>query len=139
MEHKKELGKIIKITVTKEAGEKLDDILKSVNEGFAAGKINRQDITSWIISKFGMSFSDSEIQQIRKEFFSEKILLEEILKKVKSSGNVPEFLSDALRKYWSGSSESLVPSAPGIRRSAKNSTSSKNNNLVNQATTESGV
>jgi hypothetical protein len=70
-----------------------------VNEGFGAGKVNRQDIASWIIDRFKKSFSDSDIQQIRKDFFSEKVLLESILKQAKASGDVPDFLREALKKY----------------------------------------
>lgn len=116
---------IVKITVTKEAGEKLSSILAKVNEGFEAGRITRQDIASWILIRFEKSFGENEIQQIRKEFFSEKVLLETILKRVKSSGEFPEFLRDVLKKNWQGIAESPAGGSVALRRPAKSSESSK--------------
>ncbi len=93
---------IVKITITKEAGEYLNKFMGQVNEGFDAGKVNRQDIASWIISYISKSFGKTEIQQIRKEFFKESALLESIIKKAKTTGDMPEFIRDALFKHWSG-------------------------------------
>lgn len=100
----KEVGneEIVKITITKEAGEFLNKFLGLVNEGFDAGKVNRQDIASWIICHIGKSFGETEIQMIRKEFFKERALLESIIKKAKTTGDMPEFIRDALYKHWSG-------------------------------------
>lgn len=93
---------IVKITVTKEAGDNLNQFLIQVNEGFDAGKVNRQDIASWIICYFKKLFGENEIQQIRKEFFKERALLESIIKKAKTTGDMPDFIKDALFKHWSG-------------------------------------
>ena len=87
---------IAKITVTKEAEEAVSQIVTKVNEGFEAGRVNRQDVASWIISRFIETFSDVEIQQIRAAFFNEIALLEAILKKAKQSGSVPSELKTAL-------------------------------------------
>lgn len=121
MEIKESVEEILKITVTKEAGEKLNTVLAKVNEGFEAGKITRQDIASWIVLRFEKSFGENEVQQIRKEFFSEKVLLETILKRVKSSGEVPEFLRDVLKKNWQGIVDAPSAGAGVQRRSAKSS------------------
>ena len=93
---------IVKITVTKEAVDKLFEVMNRVNEGFDGGRVNRQDLASWIIEKFEKNVSESDISQIRKDFFSEKLWLENILKRSKETGEVPEFLRDVLRKNWSG-------------------------------------
>ncbi|WP_415062647.1 hypothetical protein [Bdellovibrio sp.] len=87
---------VAKITVTKEAEEAVSQIVIKVNEGFEAGRVNRQDVASWIISRFIESFSDVEIQQLRSAFFNEIALLEAILKKAKQSGNIPAELKAAL-------------------------------------------
>lgn len=121
MEIKESVEEILKITVTKEAGEKLNAVLAKVNEGFEAGKVTRQDVASWIVLRFEKSFGENDIQQIRKEFFSEKVLLETILKRVKSSGEVPEFLRDVLKKNWQGIVDAPSAGAGVPRRSAKNS------------------
>lgn len=49
---KEKIEEIVKITITKEAGENLNKFLEKVNDGFEAGKVNRQDISSWIICNF---------------------------------------------------------------------------------------
>lgn len=87
---------VAKITVTKEAEEAVSQIVCRVNEGFEAGRVNRQDVASWIISRFIEVLSDIEIQQIRSAFFNEIALLEAILKKAKQSGNIPTELKAAL-------------------------------------------
>jgi len=125
MEIKESGEEILKITVTKEAGDSLNTVLSKANEGFDAGKITRQDIASWILIRFEKSFDESDIQQIRNEFFSEKVLLETILKRVKSSGEVPEFLRDVLKKNWQGISEGQGAESPSHRRAAKKSETSK--------------
>lgn len=94
MSNKEEV--VAKITVTKEAEEAVSQIVSRVNEGFEAGRVNRQDVASWIISRFIEIFSDVEIQQIRSAFFNEIALLEAILKKAKQSGNIPTELKAAL-------------------------------------------
>ncbi len=94
MNNKEEV--VAKITVTKEAEEAVSQIVSRVNEGFEAGRVNRQDVASWIISRFIEVFSDIEIQQIRSAFFNEIALLEAILKKAKQSGNIPTELKVAL-------------------------------------------
>lgn len=107
--NKEPTEEIVKITVTKEAGDYLNQFLTQVNEGFDAGKVNRQDIASWIICSFKKSFGETEIQQIRKEFFKERTLLESIIKKAKTTGDMPEFIRDALFKHWSGDAPMKKP------------------------------
>ncbi len=94
MEQKDEL--IAKITVTKLAEEAVSQIVGRVNDGFEAGRVNRQDVASWILTRFIETFSDVEIQQIRAAFFNEIALLEAILKRAKQSGNIPSELKSAL-------------------------------------------
>jgi hypothetical protein len=77
---------VAKITVTREAEEAVSQVVGKVNEGFEAGRVNRQDVASWILSRFIESFSDSDVQQIRAAFFNEIALLEAILKRAKQSG-----------------------------------------------------
>lgn len=87
---------VAKITVTREAEEAVSQVVGKVNEGFEAGRVNRQDVASWILSRFIESFSDSDVQQIRAAFFNEIALLEAILKKAKQNGSVPTELKAAL-------------------------------------------
>lgn len=94
MSNKEEV--VAKITVTKDAEEAVSQVVSRVNEGFEAGRVNRQDVASWILTRFMETFSDSDIQQIRAVFFNEIALLEAILKKAKQSGSVPMELKAAL-------------------------------------------
>lgn len=87
---------VAKITVTKDAEEAVSQVVSRVNEGFEAGRVNRQDVASWILTRFMETFSDADIQQIRAVFFNEIALLEAILKKAKQSGSVPTELKAAL-------------------------------------------
>lgn len=94
MNNKEEV--VAKITVTKEAEEAVSLIVGKVNAGFEAGRVNRQDVASWILSRFLESVSDADVQQIRSAFFNEIALLEAILKKAKQNGSVPAELKTAL-------------------------------------------
>ncbi len=87
---------VVKITVTKQAEEAVSQVVHKVNDGFDAGRVNRQDVASWILTRFVETFSDMDVQQIRAAFFNEIALLEAILKRAKQSGNLPTELKTAL-------------------------------------------
>lgn len=90
----------IKITVTKEAGEILAELVIKANEGFEGGRINRQNLASFIVEKFKASFSDKDLTQLRQLHYDDAAMLEAMYRKMKETGEVPEFLRDALRKQF---------------------------------------
>lgn len=90
----------IKITVTKEAGEILAELVLKANEGFEGGRINRQNLASFIVEKFKASFSDKDLIQLRQLHYDDAAMLEAMYRKMKETGEVPEFLRDALRKQF---------------------------------------
>ena len=90
----------IKITVTKEAGEILADLVVKANEGFEGGRINRQNLASFIIEKFKASFSDKDLILLRQSHYDDASMLEAMYRRMKDTGEVPEFLRDALRKQF---------------------------------------
>lgn len=90
----------IKITVTKEAGEILVELVGKANEGFEGGRINRQNLASFIIEKFKANFSDKDMTQLRQLHYDDAAMLEAMYRKMKETGEVPEFLRDALRKQF---------------------------------------
>ncbi len=90
----------IKITVTKEAGEILAELVVKANEGFEGGRINRQNLASFIVEKFKASFSDKDLVQLRQLHYDDAAMLEAMYRKMKDTGEVPEFLRDALRKQF---------------------------------------
>lgn len=94
MEQKDEL--VVKITVTKQAEEAVSQIVNRVNDGFEAGRVNRQDVASWILIRFIETFSEADVQQLRTVFFNEIALLEAILKRAKQGGALPSELKSAL-------------------------------------------
>ncbi len=94
IENKEEV--VAKITVTKLAEEAVSQIVNRVNDDFDAGRVNRQDVASWILTRFVETVTDTDIQQIRSAFFNEIALLEAILKRAKLSGSVPDELKSVL-------------------------------------------
>ena len=99
-EEQRETDNVIKITVTKEAADTLSAIVAEVNEGFDAGKASRQDVASWILSEFRRKLTEAELHRIRQSHFSEGLLLESMYRRMKETGEIPEFLRDALRKQF---------------------------------------
>lgn len=97
MEEKEET--VTKITITKEAEEAVSQIVNRVNDGFDAGRVNRQDVASWILIQYAEGLADADIQQIRSAFFNEIALLEVILKRAKQSGKLSADLKSVLLEH----------------------------------------
>lgn len=104
-EIKTETENIIKITITKEAGETLAALVVRANEGFEGGKINRQNLASYIIEKYKNNFSDRELAHLRQLHYDDAAMLEAMYKKMKETGEIPEFLREALKKQFQGNDE----------------------------------
>lgn len=102
----------VKITVSKLVADSLWELVEKVNDGFDAGKVHRQDVASWIISHFLKSYSDSEVNLIRQNHYSDSFMLEAVYRRVKDTGEVPDFLRDALRKQFQGGSELIKKKRP---------------------------
>ncbi len=86
---KKRSEEIAKITVSKEAEEKLSALVQKVNDGFTSGKVNRQDLASWLLMKFCSAQDEALIENIRADHFDEIMMFEAILKKSKETGVLP--------------------------------------------------
>jgi hypothetical protein len=86
----------IKVTVSKKAEKAMGDLLVRVNDGFDGGRVNRQDLISWILAKFADECTDQEIRTIRADHFDEIMLLELSLKKFKQAGGLPPELKKML-------------------------------------------
>lgn len=120
----------IKITVTKEAGEILAELVVKANEGFEGGRINRQNLASFIVEKFKASFSDRDLIQIRQLHYDDASMLEAMYRKMKETGEVPEFLRDALRKQFQITDESPKKSKKVLTRESINDGLSKHEDTV---------
>lgn len=89
---------IQRITVSKMGQDALTAIIERVNDGFIGGKINRTQAANWIMLRFNENLSDTEIKEIRAEYFDEVAVLESILRKAKESGKVPIEFKALLQK-----------------------------------------
>ena len=87
-----------RITVNREAERALTAIVERVNNEFIGGKVNRTQVTNWILMRFRDRMSDSEINQIRTEHFDEVAVLESILRQAKENGHVPSEFKSLLQK-----------------------------------------
>ncbi len=87
---------IYRVTVSKAADDALEAIVNRVNDGFEAGKVNRSDAVTWVLTYFLKNLNDSLIQEVRLDHFDEMALLESMFKKAKKSGKVPSELRGLL-------------------------------------------
>jgi hypothetical protein len=114
---------IVKITVNKDAEEKLMVVMEKVNNGFDAGKINRQDLASWALTYFANVCDHEIIKAIRQDHFDEFTVLEAILRRGKEQGKLPSELRNLLRQQ-------LTTDLPSRKTSKKLLTSSCINDVV---------
>lgn len=87
---------IYRVTVTKVADEALEIIVNRVNDGFEAGRVNRSDAVTWILTYISKNLTDALIQEFRMAHFDEMTLLESMFKKAKKSGKIPSELKGLL-------------------------------------------
>ncbi|HAR43296.1 MAG TPA: hypothetical protein DCS07_11820 [Bdellovibrionales bacterium] len=98
-EEERKAEEVVKITISKDAEVNLVRILERVNDGFEAGRINRQELASWALMRFAEDCADDTIRSIRMEYFDEMAFLESILKKSKESGKLPPEIKNALKQH----------------------------------------
>lgn len=97
---KQEQDSSVKITITKEAGQCLSELVDLANDGFDGGRINRQSLASFIIEKFKASHSEADLIQLRQSQYDDMAMLEAMYRKMKDTGKMPDFLRDALRRQF---------------------------------------
>tara|TARA_B110001454_G_scaffold219202_1_gene252083 strand:- start:182778 stop:183176 length:399 start_codon:yes stop_codon:yes gene_type:complete len=116
----------IKITVTKDAGEILAELVAKANEGFEGGRINRQDLASYIVEKFKANFSDRDLVQLRQLHYDDSAMMEAMYRKMKETGEVPEFLRDALRKQFQVNDDAPKKTKKALTKESTNDGLAKN-------------
>ena len=89
---------IYRVGITGFAEKALAKLLEQVNDGFEGGRVNRTQITSWLVLKGSNEITEQEIQDIRSEHFDEVAMLEALLKKTREGGNMPPELRLLLQK-----------------------------------------
>jgi len=101
----KEDEKVTKINIERKIADGLVELVEKVNDGFMAGRVHRQSVVAWIISNFLKSYTDSDLNQIREAHYDDSFMLDAISKRVKETGDLPDFLRDALRKHFRSASD----------------------------------
>lgn len=125
-ESKKIEDNFVKITITKEAAESLKELVGRVNDGFDGGQVHRQDIASWVISKFMASVSEMDISQIRRLHYDDAAMFETMYRKMKETGIVPDFLRDAMRQQFQVEPDAPKKSKKSVAKLYINDVHSKN-------------
>jgi hypothetical protein len=104
-ENKIEQENSIKITIARDSADGLAELVQRLNDGFTAGRVHRQDLASWIITKFLRNHTEADLQSIREAHYDDASMLENMYRKVRETGEMPEFLRDAMRKHFKGQAE----------------------------------
>ncbi len=71
-----------KIVISSHADQRLESMLKMVNEDFQSGRVKKAELTSWIICEFETKHFSKSIDKIREDHFDEVAHLKSILKQV---------------------------------------------------------
>ena len=93
---------ITRMVVLKESDKIANEVQDLVNDGFEAGRATKLDVISFIFQWFKNNITDDVIHQIRISCTDELTMLENVLKKAKSSGNLPPDLKSALAQHFFG-------------------------------------
>ena len=90
-------GGQFRVIINQEASRSIDELAVKVNSGFAAGRVTRLQLVSWILRKFADVCGDSDIQEIRAAHFDRIAYLESLLKRAKETGVLPPELNALLQ------------------------------------------
>lgn len=93
---------LTRIVVLKESDKIATEIQEMVNEGFEAGRASKLDVVSFIFNWFKANITDDLIHQLRMSCTDELTMLENVLKKAKSSKSLPPELRTALAQHFFG-------------------------------------
>jgi len=123
---------IVKITISREAEEKLSEVLAEVNNGFDAGRVNRQQLATWALIRFGQDCTEDMIRSIRADHFDEIALLESILRRGKHTGELPQELKSALRTHLKSTSAPRKQSKKSLTDTYINDVNLKNEHIAHE-------
>ena len=87
-----------RISISGAAEKALAGLAVRVNDGFTGGRVNRSQITNWVLLKCAENFNDGDIRDIRGKHFNEVAVLESILRQAKETGHVSQELRELLQK-----------------------------------------
>ena len=91
-----------RIVVSPEAEAIVGEITDAVNNGFAAGRINRYEVASFMLLWFKNNATEDVILEIRRRSADGFSMLDAVAKKYKSLGELPPEIQAALDKHFFG-------------------------------------
>ena len=94
-----------RLVLGKEAIEALDASIASVNDGFAAGKVDRAELATYLFLNASRFLGKSELARIRNEFFDEDTALKNLVEESRAKGRIPDELRKLLRDKYRGRDE----------------------------------
>ena len=97
---------LAKIAISREADTALVEVIDRINEDFDLGKINKQDISSYMILEFFKNLKEADIHKMRMFFFDPVIMLERTLRKAKETGELSDSMKEILFKQFTDLSQS---------------------------------
>ena len=98
-ENNTEVGpEVHRLTISRAAEEALVSVLDRVNEGFAVGKVNRNNLANWLIIRDSQGITADDIKEIRTAHTDEFAALDMVLRRAKESGKLPAELRAYLLK-----------------------------------------
>lgn len=105
-----------KIAITKASDKALIELLLRIHDGFSAGRATKQELASFIILRFFNTYSDSDIHEIRSQFFDPILMMEAELRKAKETG----ILSDAVKEFFQNQFMGSSVNQPNAKKTKKN-------------------
>jgi hypothetical protein len=105
-----------KIAITKESDRALIELLTRIHDGFNAGRATKQEVASLIIMRFFKNCSETELQEIRSQFFDPILMMEAELRKAKETG----ILSDAVKEFFQNQFMGSSANQPNAKKTKKN-------------------
>lgn len=120
---------LAKIAISREADAALVEVIDRINEDFDLGKINKQDISSYMILEFFKGLKEPDVHKMRMFFFDPVIMLERTLRKAKETGELSDSMKEILFKQFAD----LSQSARKIKKNSKSDVISDNIKKVEDA------
>lgn len=100
-----------KVAISAESDKYLEDIRKSVNDGFSSGRVTKGQLAAWIIAEFWANLTQKQVEKIRSDHFDEVAHLEGVVQRLKDARRanaqlaVQDLLAPVLQKQRAASSE----------------------------------
>lgn len=92
------MEQVPKVAITAESDKYLEDIRKSVNDGFSSGRVTKGQLAAWIIADLWANLTQKRIEKIRADHFDEVAHLEAVVLRLKKArkANTPLAAQDLL-------------------------------------------